>query len=421
MGIMRHHATGAQRRSFIALGLLAVIAACAAPQRKAPPAPPPPPIEVKPQLPTLPEGPPQHKVAVLVPVSGGNAAVGQSIANAANMALLESGDKRIKLTVYNTATGASAAAAKAIAEGNKVILGPLLSGDVTAIEPQAKAAGVPIISFSNDSSVVGDGTYILGFQPAQSVARVVGYARSRGVERFAALIPAGTYGQRASSAFVKAVQASGGKVTAIETFPRDRAKLVAAVRRVTDYETRVAKAAQAGMVRQDGSIAPVQSRLAPVGFQALLIADSGAVAAAFGPALAQYGAGPAQVRILGPELWNAEPGIAARPALAGAWFAAVPDTRFQQLATRYRAKFGGQPSRLASLGYDAVLLVNSIAGRWQIGTPFPRAALGEDEGFAGVDGIFRFRGGVAERGLEVQQVGGGGFTTVSAAPRSFSE
>jgi hypothetical protein len=125
------------------------------------------------------------------------------------------------------------------------------------------------------------------------------------------------------------------------------------------------------------------------------------------------------VRLLGPELWNSEPGVARNPALKGAWFASVPDERFKQLSTRYRARFGAAPSRLASLGYDAVLLVNSLAGKWTLGETFPRGALDARDGFAGIDGIFRFRGGVAERGLAVQQVGTGSFVTVSPAPGAF--
>jgi len=161
----------------------------------------------------------------------------------------------------------------------------------------------------------------------------------------------------------------------------------------------------------------VQQRLGPVSFQALLIADSGEVAARFLPALQQFGA--SGTRLLGTELWNSEPGLGRVTGLHGSWFASVPDGRFNQLASRYSSRFGGQPSRLASMGYDSVLLVNAIAARWRIGDPFPRVALAEDEGFAGIDGIFRFRGGVAERGLEVQQIGPGGFSTVSPAPRSF--
>lgn len=380
-------------------------------------APPPPVVTAAPAPARVDPGPPQHRVALLVPTTGGNAAVGQSIANAANMALLDSNDRRIKLTVYNTAGGAVAAANRAVAEGNKIFLGPLLAPDVRAVQGIAAGAGVPILTFSNDASLAGGSTYVLGFQPSQSVARVVGFARSKGVDNFAALVPAGAYGQRTSTAFLRAVQSNGGKVTAIEAYPRDPKRLVAAVRRVADYEARVAKISRAGVVRPDGTVAPVQQRLGPVTFQALMIADSGEVAARFLPALQQFGA--SGVRLIGTELWNSEPGLSRVTGLQGAWFASVPDNRFTQMAARYRAKFGGQPSRLASMGYDAVLLVNSIGQRWTIGDRFPAGALNDDDGFAGIDGIFRFRGNVAERGLEVQQIGPGGFSVVSPAPRAF--
>ena len=253
-------------------------------------------------------------------------------------------------------------------------------------------------------------------------ADVVRYARAQGVERFGALVPVGNYGQRASGAMLRAVRESGGKVTAVETYERSRAKLQAAVRRLTDYEARVARASQGGIVRADGTVAPVQERLGPVSFQALLIADGSQIASAFLGPLAQYGAGPGKVRYLGPELWNAEPGIRSVQGLHGAWYASVPDARFDQLAARYRTKFGGAPSRLASLGYDSVLLVNAIADSWTIGSSFPEARLRDSDGFAGVDGIFRFgASGIADRGLEVGQVGASGTTVVSPAPRTFAK
>ncbi len=132
------------------------------------------------------------------------------------------------------------------------------------------------------------------------------------------------------------------------------------------------------------------------------------------PALAQFGA--TNVLILGTELWSSEPGIARATALHGAVFAAVPDERFHQLGTRYREKFGGSPSRLASLGYDGVLLAAAAAPTWTPGTPFPRAALTAASGFTGIDGFFRFgAGGIAERGLEVEQVAATGFAVVAPA------
>src|SRR3546814_14328365 len=93
----------------------------------------------------------------------------------------------------------------------------------------------------------------------------------------------------------------------------------------------------------------------------------------------------------------------------GAWFASVPDDYFRQFASRYRPRFGGEPYRLASLGYDSVLLVNRVAPKWQPGAPFPQAALRDSGGLAGVARAFRCGGlGVAPRGLDSTEERHGG-------------
>ena len=331
----------------------------------------------------------RNRVALLVPLSGGNAGVGTSIANATQLAMLDTGTTQVRVTNYDTATGAAAAAQRAIADGAQLILGPLLAEDARAVGPIARAAGVPVLSFSNDQGVAGQGTYVMGYTPVQSVERVVGYARSRGVTTFAGLVPNGLYGERASTAFLRSVEAGGGQVVSLQTYGRAPAQISAAAARV--------------------------AAKAPYG--AVLIADSGGTAA-----MAAAGAkrGSPGTHVLGTELWNAEAGIAARPQLAGAWFASVSDGLYRQFATKYRGRFGAGPYRLASLGYDAVLLTVRIARDWPIGARFPEARLRDPDGFAGLDGAFRFdRGGVAERALEVQEIRGGQAVVVSPAPSGF--
>jgi branched-chain amino acid transport system substrate-binding protein len=423
MLILKRHSGGWQASrlaTVVAIGTALFVSACATPKKPVVSAPPPSVVAPQPvKPPPLPEAV-QNRVALLVPLTGPNAPVGQSIANAANMALLDVGDKRVNLRIYDTAPGAGEAAGRAIADGARLILGPLLANDIRAVDAAAGPRGIPVLSFSNDAGLAGGNVYILGFQPGQSIARSIAYARSRGIERFAALVPTGVYGQRAQTAFVRAVDAVGGRSTALVTYTRDPVKMQAAARSVTAFDSR-ARAGGGAAIRADGSVAQVTGTTTAVPFQALLIADSGSVAGQFLPALAKFGAPPGSVTLIGTELWNNEPGIARAAALKGAIFAAVPDERFRKLAERYRGKFGSSPSRLASFGYDSMLLVNSIAGNWPVGAAFPSAALSNREGFAGIDGVFRFTpGNIAERGLEVQQIGSGVITTVSPATRGFA-
>lgn len=377
----------------LALSGCQLVPKAAAPERAPPveqPVPEPQPTRPDPVEPALPKDETHNRVAVLVPLTGTNAGVGQSIANAANLALLDTGGARIRITVYDTAKGAAEAASQALADGNGLFLGPLLADDVRAIAPIARRADVPVVSFSNDTSVAGDGVYLMGFNPAQSVERVVDYARSTGVERFSALVPEGVYGRRAADATIVAVRASGGTLTGMQTYDRGPAALRTAISRLNGQG----------------------------GYDAVLIADSARTAASAAPLL--RGGSSADARLLGTELWAAEDNLGNNPALRGAWYAAVSDNMFNQLRSRYRARYGSNPYRLASLGYDAVLLAIRVAQDWPVGRDFPARALRDPQGFVGVDGAFRFDDdGIAERALEVREVAAGGPRVVSPAPRGF--
>jgi len=372
------------------LGAAALSACQVVPKQPPRPIDRPPPVVSEPVGPTLPSDAQRNRVALLVPLTGTNAGVGEAISNAANMAVLDTGGKTIRVTMYDTAPGAAAAAQRAIAEGNKLILGPLLADDVRAVAPVARAARVPVITFSNDVGVAGNGVYVMGFAPTQAIERIVAYARSKGVTKFAGLMPAGLYGQRASTAFLRSVESAGGQVVSLQTFDRSAGAIGAAITRMSNTSP----------------------------YDAVLIADSARVAVQAAPLIrAKGGAG---ARMLGTELWNAEGALAANPALRGAWFASVSDGVYTQLSTKYRSRFGKGPYRLASLGYDAVLLVSRIGNDWRFGSAFPATRLTDAGGFTGIDGAFRFgRDGVAQRALEVQQAGPSGFVVIDAAPKGF--
>jgi hypothetical protein len=132
--------------------------------------------------------------------------------------------------------------------------------------------------------------------------------------------------------------------------------------------------------------------------------------------------GSPTARVLGTELWNTEMAISGFAPLHGAWFASVSDNLYRQLASKYRVRYGAAPYRIASMGYDGVLLVSRIAQDWKVGCDFTMARLMDDGGFTGIDGPFRFRrDGVVERALEVSQVGPNGLTQVAPPPARFDD
>lgn len=370
-------------KKLLALASIILLAACAAIPRggKGPP----PVVTTDPM-----DG--MHRVALLLPMTGPDADVGQSIANATALALTDTKATNIRMVTYDTGLGVAAATKRAVADGNKVILGPLRGDHVVEAAAVARPAGVPIISFSNDVGVAGQNVFLLGHLPNQSIDRVVRYAKAQGYNRFAGIVSANVYGQRAQSNLTTAVRSAGGTLVSIQETNGTAGSADAAARRLM----------QLGQI------------------DAVLIADSGRAAIATVPALRRNGL--RNSKILGTDLWNIDGSLAGNAPMYGAWFASVSDTLYAQYATKYRARFGKAPLRLSSLGYDSVLLVARVARDWRPGTRFPLAQLTDPQGFIGVDGAFRFTAnGLTDRMLEVQEIQAGKFVTVSAAPTQFAK
>jgi ABC-type branched-subunit amino acid transport system substrate-binding protein len=351
------------------------------------------PVDVPTDVPSdtvLPQDDGRHRIALLVPLRGDNGDVGQSIANATTMALLDTNAENLRITTYDTSADAGAAAARAISDGNALILGPLGRDNVAEVLARARPAGVPLITFSNDTGVAAADVFVMGHVPEQSITRTVQFAVSQGARRFAALVPNGEYGQRAAAALQRAVAAAGGQFVASETYDRGNTSIVSAANRLS----------------QKG------------GFDTVLVGEGARLAAMAAGELKE--AGETLPSIIGPELWSGETALTRNASMQGAWFSAVSDARYRQFASSYEARFGGQPYRIATLGYDAVLLTLRIARDWEPGQRFPTGQLSDAGGFLGLDGPFRFgRDGVGERAFEVREVGDGTISIVDPAPRQF--
>jgi ABC-type branched-subunit amino acid transport system substrate-binding protein len=335
----------------------------------------------------------QVKVGLLLPLSGtGNAGVAaQSMKNAAEMALAEFQNPNIQLLIKDdggSPQGAQGGTQQALDEGAEIMLGPLFALSVPATAQLTRARGVSVIAFSTDSSVAGRGVYLLSFLPESDVNRIIEYAASIGKRSFAAMLPDNAYGNVVEAAFKQAVGRRGGRVVAFERYGVDRTSAVRAI---------IPSLATA---------------------DALLIADDGDSVASTADALVSAGANLKNLQLLGTGLWD-NPRVFASPTLQGGLYAAPDPSGFRAFATRYRAKYGAEPVRTATLAYDAVALVAALA-RTQGGQRFAAETLTNPSGFAGIDGLFRFRAdGSNERGLAVMRVTSSGGQPVAGSPKAF--
>lgn len=405
-----------------AFALTLVLAACggpetvpapvAAPQSASGALPPPPPaaIALPPPAPIA-AGP--VKVAVLLPMSGQNAALGKAMLEAAQLALFTTGDNRLTLLprdTKGTPEGAAAAAQSAIADGARLLLGPLLAAEVDAVRPIANLGHINVIAFSTATQLAGGNVFLMGFLPREEIVREVSFARGRGLGRFAALAPDSPYGRLMTDALRDAVATSGGSVVRVVDFDAATPDPAAAVARL------LANAADAPAAAPPSAAPPTPA--AAIDFDALLLPEGGTQLKEIARRVKTAGLG--HVQLLGSGLWD-DPSIRGEPALDGGWFAASPPAARQAFQRRFEQTYGQAPPRLASLAFDAAALA-AVLAQDEGGAAFSRDAILNRRGFTGVDGLFRFSPqGLVQRGLAVLEVGPQGDKVVSPAPASFQD
>lgn len=403
---------------------------------------------------TPPGGGDVMRIGFLAPLSGPHAGIGRALFDAAQMALFDLADDRLVLMPRDTEGNpekAAEAARALLTEGAEIIIGPLFSPSTAAVSPLARQRGVKLLSFSTDPGVAGNGTFLLGFMPEQQVRRAIAYARSRGMTRFALLAPDSAYGEAVAAATGQAVAEAGGQLLQQARYPGDGADLTPTVRRFAAALRALPPRGSAdGLAPAPVNVpatAPAAGETAvdpllarPV--DALLLPEGGARLRALAPLLPFFDIDPRAVKFIGTGLWE-DASLGSEPALLGGWYAGPVPEGFDAFRKRFEETFGRRPPRLASLAYDATALVGILARRaagttgastaaapapllpafgQTAGTegPFADAILTNPDGFAGYDGIFRFRAdGLVERGLAILEIQRRGARVIDPAPPSF--
>ncbi len=334
------------------------------------------------------------KVGLILPLSSPNgAATATALRNAAELALSEFQSQDVTLLVKDdlgTSEGAASATKQAIAEGAELIIGPLFASSVQSASRVAQGAGKSMIAFSSDEAVASRGVYLLSFTPQADVDRIVGYAAEKGKKSFAVLAPDSTYGNVAVQNFEQKARQAGGRIIATERY--NGSTVIAAAQRLKTIIS---------------------------GADALFIPEDAANLPSVAQALSSAGVDTSKVLILGTSVWN-QPSVFKITQFQGAVFPAPEPTGFNSFAQRYKAKFGQNPVRIATLGFDATALVAALT-KTQGQSRFQENILTNASGFSGQDGVFRFRSdGTNDRALAVFQISLGRATSVSAAPKGFA-
>lgn len=331
--------------------------------------------------------PKQSKIALLLPLTGKSSETGQAMLNAAQLAMFDMNATSIfELNPEDTGRGVTEAMTNAVNKGSNLILGPIFSADTKMVTPIALQNNLNIVSFSTDTSAAVGNTFLMGFMPQAQVNTILAYANNNGLKRIALIAPRDIYGDSVTttySIFKQRFSLDGG-----------------------------------GLIRYPANSLPTSNDIAQLksGFDAVLIAASAADSDKISNILTKAGYPSSQVKRLGTGLWDQAEALKLS-GLQDAWYAASSPRLRLRFENRYFETYGTHPPRLASLAYDATALAVVLA---KSGQGFSRDTLTNPNGFAGIDGIFRFSpDGIAERGLAILQIKDNQSIVIQDAPQRF--
>jgi branched-chain amino acid transport system substrate-binding protein len=363
-----------------------------------------------------------QKVAILLPMTGPRADIGQVLAQAAELALPKEGAPALDvIDTGGTAAGAAVAAKTAISNGDSVILGPLTSAETAAVAPIARSAGIVVLAFTNDSAQSQPGVWAIGITPDQQIRRLVAAAQGQGKTQFAALLPDSDFGRALESALTGATAFAGLPAPVVRLHAGGMGAITAATRELSDYanrrgpidakikEARALGTPEGRREAQDLTKTPIP----PPSFNVLLLADTREELQEIAAVLPYYDVNRSSVQIIGPALWSSP--SSGSGSVSGAWYAAPDSSTRQNLDQDYSAKYATPPPPLADLAFDAASIARVITG--------PRGAdvtaLTQPAGFVGADGWIAFLpDGQVRRGLAIFRIERGGPTMIEPAPQS---
>ncbi len=341
-------------------------------------------------------------VALLVPAgsaNSGDAALARSLENAARMAMADLQNVQIDLRVYDTRGSSNTAAEvaqRAVADGAKVILGPVYAQAANSAGLAVLNNNVNVLSFSNNTSIAGGNVFVLGPTFDNTANRLVNFAGSRGKNNMVIVYSNDAAGQLGQSAIANAL--SNSRVNNAGTVGYDRS--------------------QQGVINSVPTIkATVDASAADSVF---LTATTAGALPLYSQLLPEAGVSPATTQYIGLTRWDIPAQTLELPGVQGGWFALPDPAKAQSYRQRYNNTYGEAPHPISGLAYDGIAAIGALVSQGK-SDALTASALTQNAGFQGVGGIFRLRSnGTNERGLAVATIQNKQVVVIDPAPQSFS-
>lgn len=363
------------------------------------------------------------RVALFLPFSGKNKELGWHLFNSAVLSLFDNDvNHNIELVLFDSKDNnkdTTKTFQEIVDKGIKVVIGPVFSQSIEAIEEQALSNKITVISLSNNRQLMSKtdnngGIFLSGVMPENQIDRIVGYAMDKGKLNFAIIAPDNQYGLTINGIYKNIVKRRDGNFIASELYQPNGKDIEKAVERlVNDFNVPSHLAEGGGNKLKKNATIKESDRLYP---QVIMIPESGKNMSIIADMIKKYNKDERDFQLIGTNQWDDISTLNDQNVI-GAWFAAPENYRFRAFEKTYYQTFNKFPPRISSIVYDSVAatseLIDRKGGKAPVIKDFTAYASSSKNGFSGIDGLFRFLpNGLVQRNLAVLKVGSGQFETI---------
>lgn len=374
-----------------------------------------------------------HHMAVLLPLTGDNMAVGKTIRTSVEMAVLKNAPKTLTVSFYDTNKNLTETINNVLATNPEIIVGPVFSNDAKTLR-DAKPENLPVLSFTSDADALGNGLMTMNLMPTNGVETIVREMKSDDVKQFIILAPDTTSGRLMAGTAKNAANIyelplagifyyDSGNPDSIKTAAANasmhNARTAAHTRArqvLSDVLTneRLTIVEKSNLTTQLEKLERVDT-IGRIPYDAILFLGNGDDTKSLASYLRYFDVPARDARFYGTTMWDGSD-ITSDITMSGAKFATMPDIN-SEFSVQYEQISGNAPNRLATIGYDAT----NMAIGMMYSDKTTAAYLLDPSGYMGTDGLFRIQPtGASERALRIVELDGTGAPReTKPAPSNF--
>lgn len=316
------------------------------------------------------------QIGLLLPLTGSRHDLGQSLKNAAEMALFDQPDQNVALIFKDTRSTAEGAidALNALKQDRvDVVVGPVFSEEVKAVSPHLLRSGLTLFTPSNDVTVAINTISVMGFDPGAQIQAILNYTKHHDGHQVGVLLPNNSYGALVEPMIQKSAAEIGFKNVAIVRYAPLGDDLGVALDKL-----------------------PLQN------LDAILVVEGEKIAVRASKYLEGYKDVSPELRLIGLSAFDHIKNP-VDPKLVGLIYAGVGTSGRTLFDQRYQETFQQKPERIASIVYDALNLLSKFE-RSHPKEPITLKRLSSFE-FEGVDGFLTVHpNGHVERTFNILEV-----------------